>query len=111
MPVPGCPRSASVADAGPGVRVCQVGKELIWCGTATSGGCASITDDGGAACTRPPGTTCMNACAPGEYSLSCGGLPPLPGSGGPVSYQHAPAECRGAGPVLDEFTLYCCPCQ
>jgi hypothetical protein len=122
---PGCRRAASLDDVGPGVQACQVGRELVMCSNAT-GGCAWVSDDGGGLCsaavlerTPTPGTTCKNGCGPNEYALACGGfyVPPQPGPGQPQatpeppSYQQAPTECRLAGSSLNEYALYCCPCE
>jgi hypothetical protein len=110
LPVPGCPRSTSVADAGPGVVACQVGKELFWCHDGSTQGCAWVSD-AGPACPLP-GASCLNACAADEYALQCGGVPLLRQPGGPVSYQEAPTGCRRTGPSPRvEIATYCCPCE
>jgi hypothetical protein len=131
--LPACQWPASLNDGGRGA--CSVGRAYVECsypegfscagGPGGSGGGSSgggvtqlcISDDP----TSCPGcesingpATCTNKCAPNEYVVSCGGLPPFPAAGGPpdVVYQQAPAGCV---PVIPEGTagnVYsCCPCE
>jgi hypothetical protein len=112
-----CPGSSIVANPGPGVSACTLASTLFACTYASGDLCVCLSNDP-AGCPPggcPAGGSCTSLCAPNEFALYCGGLPPIPAPDGAppayVTYQQAPAACVQAGPTVSEGETVCCPCE
>ena len=103
-----CGWSASLNDAGPGG--CQAARTSVRCHDPAGDGCLCASD-GQQSCdcsgfVSGGPWTCAYACAPNQYTVSCGSV-------GPSAQPPAapPAGCTSLGANPGGSITYCCPCE
>ena len=116
--LPACGWPANLADAGPGVRECDVGRVRLACSYPSGDSCACESNNPTACDPNdcPAGGICRSVCAPDQYGASCGGPPPIPAGGGRPAqmfvYENPPAGCVSDGFVSNGGgESFCCPCE
>lgn len=103
-----CTWPAALDDAGPGA--CRASRTLVECHDPAGDGCSCVSSGAMSCdCSAFVGGgpwTCEYACAPNQYTVSCGSVGP--------SAQPPPAPptgCTLLGANPGGVVTYCCPCE